>query len=183
MMKLRQLRYFVTIVDAGSFSRAAQVAHVAQPALSQQIADLEDQLGVTLLQRSAREPPFAGCVRVPLFDRRLFLVRRANGSVRPGSIKKDAGINRLTFDVFFLSKDAYEAALRSNLFCARNVADELGFELACVVGAYFVDNCNAIKITVERPIISASPGERDVFGAQQQSMLERMVVPIYSDAL
>ena len=30
--------------------------------------------------------PYAGCVRVPLFDRRLFLLRRANGSVRPGSI-------------------------------------------------------------------------------------------------
>jgi hypothetical protein len=95
---------------------------------------------------------------------------------------KDAGINRLTFDVLFVSKDAYEAALRSNFFCARNVADELGYELASVVGAYFVDNCNAIKITVERSIISASLGERDVFGAQQQSMLERMVVPMYSDA-
>jgi LysR family transcriptional regulator, nitrogen assimilation regulatory protein len=33
------------------------------------------------------EPPFVGCVRVPLFERRLFLVRLANGSVRPGSIK------------------------------------------------------------------------------------------------
>jgi hypothetical protein len=96
---------------------------------------------------------------------------------------KDAGINRLTFDVLFVSKDAYEAALRSNFFCARNVADELGFELACVVGTYFVDNCNAIKITVERQIISASLDERQVFGAQQQSMLERMVVPMYSDAL
>jgi hypothetical protein len=96
---------------------------------------------------------------------------------------KDAGINRLTFDVLFVSKDAYEAALRSNFFCARNVADELGFELASVVGAYFVDNCNAIKITVERPIISASLDERDVFGAQQHSMLERMVVPMYSDGL
>jgi len=96
---------------------------------------------------------------------------------------KDAGINRLTFDVLFVTKDAYEAALRSNYFCARNVADELGFELVSVVGAYFVDNCNAIKITVERPIISASPDERDVFGAQQQAMLERMVVPMYSDAL
>jgi len=96
---------------------------------------------------------------------------------------KDAGINRLTFDVLFVTKDAYEEALRSNYFCARNVADELGFELVSVVGAYFVDNCNAIKITVERPIISASPDERDVFGAQQQAMLERMVVPMYSDAL
>jgi hypothetical protein len=89
----------------------------------------------------------------------------------------DAGINRLTFDVLFISKDAYEAALRSNVFCARNVADELGLEPASVVGAYFVDNCNAIKITVERPIMSGSPDERDVFGAQQQAMLERMVVP------
>ena len=96
---------------------------------------------------------------------------------------KNTGINRLTFDVLFVSKDAYEAALRSNSFCARNVADELGFELASVVGAYFVDSSNAIKITVERRIISASLDERDVFGVQQQLMLEQMVVPMYSDAL
>jgi LysR family transcriptional regulator, nitrogen assimilation regulatory protein len=53
-MQFRQLRYFVKIVDAGSFSRAAAVVHVAQPALSQQIAELEARFGVSLLQRSAR---------------------------------------------------------------------------------------------------------------------------------
>jgi LysR family transcriptional regulator, nitrogen assimilation regulatory protein len=53
-MQFRQLRYFVKIVEAGSFSRAASVVHVAQPALSQQVAELEERLGVTLLQRSAR---------------------------------------------------------------------------------------------------------------------------------
>jgi LysR family nitrogen assimilation transcriptional regulator len=53
-MQLRHLRYFVKIVEAGSFSRAAAVIHVAQPALSQQIAELEEQLGVPLLLRSAR---------------------------------------------------------------------------------------------------------------------------------
>jgi LysR family transcriptional regulator, nitrogen assimilation regulatory protein len=53
-MQFRQLRYFVKIVEAGSFSRAASVVHVAQPALSQQVAELEDRLGVILLQRSAR---------------------------------------------------------------------------------------------------------------------------------
>ncbi|RZT39152.1 LysR family transcriptional regulator [Cupriavidus agavae] len=53
-MHQRHLRYFVGIVDAGSFSRAATLIHVAQPALSQQIADLEQELGVTLLHRSAR---------------------------------------------------------------------------------------------------------------------------------
>jgi LysR family nitrogen assimilation transcriptional regulator len=44
-MQLRHLRYFVKIVEAGSFSRAAATIHVAQPALSQQIAELEEQLG------------------------------------------------------------------------------------------------------------------------------------------
>jgi LysR family nitrogen assimilation transcriptional regulator len=61
-MQFRQLRYFVKIVDAGSFSRAASVVHVAQPALSQQVAELEERLGVMLLQRSARgvRPTAAG---------------------------------------------------------------------------------------------------------------------------
>ena len=61
-MQFRQLRYFVKIVEAGSFSRAATLIHVAQPALSQQIHELEERLGVTLLQRSARgvSPTAAG---------------------------------------------------------------------------------------------------------------------------
>ena len=54
VMQFRQLRYFVKIVEAGSFSRAATVVHVAQPALSQHVAELEERLGVTLLERSAR---------------------------------------------------------------------------------------------------------------------------------
>jgi LysR family nitrogen assimilation transcriptional regulator len=53
-MQFRQLRYFVKIVEAGSFSRASAVIHVAQPALSQQIAELEERLGMKLLSRSAR---------------------------------------------------------------------------------------------------------------------------------
>lgn len=54
MLDLRQLRYFVAIVDAGSVSRAAQVLHIAQPALSQQLAQLEEATGTRLLQRSVR---------------------------------------------------------------------------------------------------------------------------------
>lgn len=53
-MELRQLRYFVAIVDHGSLSRAARVLHVAQPALTQQIQQLEDELGAQLLHRSAQ---------------------------------------------------------------------------------------------------------------------------------
>jgi LysR family nitrogen assimilation transcriptional regulator len=53
-MRFRQLRYFCKIVECKSFSRAAATIHIAQPALSQQVAELEAVMGVELLHRSAR---------------------------------------------------------------------------------------------------------------------------------
>jgi len=50
-MELRQLRYFVAIVDHGSLSRASRVLHIVQPALTQQIQLLEQELGAQLLHR------------------------------------------------------------------------------------------------------------------------------------
>ena len=96
---------------------------------------------------------------------------------------KDAGINRLTFDIIFTSGENYEAALLANVFTRCNVAKILGMPPERVVGSYFVDSCNAIKISIDRPNISASMDERDVFGAQQQVAIERMSVPIYPAAL
>jgi LysR family nitrogen assimilation transcriptional regulator len=53
-VEIRQFKYFVQIVEQGSFSRAATSLYIAQPALSQQIAKLEADLGVKLLIRSVR---------------------------------------------------------------------------------------------------------------------------------
>ena len=53
-MELRQLRYFVTIAQEGQITRAAEKLHLAQPALSQRVAQLESQLGVALFHRHAR---------------------------------------------------------------------------------------------------------------------------------
>lgn len=53
-MEIRQLKYFVRIVELGSVSRAAADLHVAQPALSHQISNLEEELKVKLLARSVR---------------------------------------------------------------------------------------------------------------------------------
>jgi LysR family transcriptional regulator, nitrogen assimilation regulatory protein len=86
-MQFRQLRYFVKIVDAGSFSRAASIVHVAQPALSQQVAELEERLGVMLLQRSARgvRPTAAGEVLYKEASAILHQLDQLPGMLRSGS--------------------------------------------------------------------------------------------------
>jgi hypothetical protein len=96
---------------------------------------------------------------------------------------KDAGVNRLTFDIFFTSAENYEAALHSNLFSGDSVAGILGVPPAAIIGTFFIDACNAIKVSVERPNISGSVDERDVFGTQQQSVLNELNVPFYPTAL
>jgi LysR family nitrogen assimilation transcriptional regulator len=61
-MNLRQLKYFVGVVEAGNMTRAAEQLHVAQTALGMQIRQLEEDLGVALLVRHSRgvEPTKAG---------------------------------------------------------------------------------------------------------------------------
>ena len=61
-MDLRQMTYFMRVYDAGSFNRASRQVHVAQPALSVQIAHLEEELKVTLFERHANGvlPTLAG---------------------------------------------------------------------------------------------------------------------------
>lgn len=54
-MLLRQIKYFVAIVDCNSFTEAAEECFISQSAISQQINALESELGVKLTKRDGRK--------------------------------------------------------------------------------------------------------------------------------
>ena len=87
MLELRQLRYFVGVSEAGSLLRAAGQLHVAQPALGQQIAALERELGARLFDRSSRGMTLTDAGRIFLEHARVVLTdaERAQMAVRDSS--------------------------------------------------------------------------------------------------
>lgn len=103
-MELRHLRYFLAVADAMSFTAAARKLRVAQPALSQQIRNLERELGVTLLERGARTRGLTEAgQRFAVRARRLLLEAEsaaeemeAFGGGRRGTVRFGSALQSLT---------------------------------------------------------------------------------------
>src|ERR1700722_3450926 len=84
MATLRQLEYLVTIVETGSFTRAAERLHMTQPGLSHQFLALEREAGGPLLERPPRVPrlPAAGRAMLPYARAALAEAERASLAAR-----------------------------------------------------------------------------------------------------
>jgi DNA-binding transcriptional LysR family regulator len=74
-MELRHLRYFTAVAAHGSFSRAANNLHLTQPALSRQVKDLEDELGVPLFVRGTNAVTLTEAGEIFYEDARDLLAR------------------------------------------------------------------------------------------------------------
>ena len=83
-MELRHLRYFATVAEEQNITKAAARLHVSQPPLSRQIRDLEEELGVALLERSAKSVKLTEAGRVFLVEANAVLARaeQARDAVR-----------------------------------------------------------------------------------------------------
>src|SRR3954469_17486195 len=78
-MELHQLRYFVAVAETGNFTRAAERSNVSQPSLSQQILNLESEIGHKLFHRLGRKAVLteAGGTFIERARRILFEVENA----------------------------------------------------------------------------------------------------------
>ncbi|MFI0715000.1 LysR family transcriptional regulator [Streptomyces inhibens] len=84
-MDIKQLRAIVTVAEVGSVTRAAELLHLVQPAVTRQIRTLEQELGVPLFERTGQgmRPTEAGAVMVDRARRALNELERARAEVQP----------------------------------------------------------------------------------------------------
>jgi len=143
-VELRHLRYFVAVARERSFSRAAQVLHMAQPPLSRQVQQLEEELGVVLLERGTRPTRLTEHGRL-IYEQAVQVLERAD------EIQSVARRMRLT---------------RRNLFRVGFVGSTLYGKLPEVIRAYRAARPAAevamVELTSMEQVIALKEGRIDI---------------------
>jgi DNA-binding transcriptional LysR family regulator len=97
-MELRHVRYFVAVAEHGHFGRAAEALHTAQPSLSQQVRQLEREIGVPLFERTTRRLKLTPAGELFLAESRQILAAVTASVERTRSVAKgERGRLRITF--------------------------------------------------------------------------------------
>jgi DNA-binding transcriptional LysR family regulator len=133
-MDVRALRYSLAIARFGSFTRAAEALHVAQPALSVAIKKLEEELGVTLFVRKAHrvQPTIEGSILLSRAER-IFGEMNSAISEIADAVELRSGVVRLGMPPMFgldylsgLIAQFHQSYPRISLTVVEGSADEIG---------------------------------------------------------
>ena len=124
-MELRHLRYFVTVVQERNFTRAAERLHIAQPPLSRQIQQLEEEVGLALIDRDARPLKTTEAGRL-FFEHAVQVLERVEGMRAMMRRLKTAERSRLV--IGFVASSIY-AALPNLIRRYRAAAPEVDVNL------------------------------------------------------
>src|ERR1700689_3405821 len=85
-MEIRQLRYFLAVAEELHFTRAAALLHVAQPALSHQIRQLEEEIGAQLFERTNRRVRLTAAGNIFRDRIRVSLDQAARAALEAGKV-------------------------------------------------------------------------------------------------
>jgi Domain of unknown function (DUF4387) len=90
---------------------------------------------------------------------------------------KNAGVDKITFDVIFPDRVTYDRVRESRVLSRAAVCRIFGIEEAQITDHVAFDPALAIKFTIYRRMPSGSPGDADIFGSQQYGPLLDIEVP------
>ena len=95
-MELRHLRYFTAVAAHGSFNRASQILHLTQPALSRQVKDLEEEIGVPLLVRGTNSVTLTA-IGESFYEDARDLLARADKAIQRARGERSTDIVRVAY--------------------------------------------------------------------------------------
>jgi LysR family hydrogen peroxide-inducible transcriptional activator len=164
-MEIHQLRYFVAVAEAGSFSRAAERCFVAQPSMSQQIKKLEANLGQSLFDRLAQGVVLteAGRALLPRARRILAEVCEAKAALKE-DLEKGAGllnVGAIPTMAPYLLPPVLDRFRREHPNCELSIREDLTQRLVEAVADCELD-CAVLSTPIEDPLI-----ELEVLGSER----------------
>jgi hypothetical protein len=90
---------------------------------------------------------------------------------------KNAGVDKITFDVIFPNRAAYDRVRESDALSRAAICRIFGIDAAQITDHVAFDPALAIKFTIYRRMPSGSPGDADIFGSQQYGPLLDIEIP------
>jgi len=182
-MNLRQLRYFLQIAELRSFTRASQVLHIAQPALSRQIHALEDEVGTPLFNRTAQGITLTQAGRA-LVDRGSLLVHQFDQLreeiATPGVPRGDLAVGMPPAMREMLTRPLLSAYCRTHTNVSLHIHEGISIDVLSLVHRSRLD-CAVIVDIEEVPGVTKLPLLRErlfLVGPRDEKLSVRKSVPL-----